>query len=572
MNAAMNPKILAPPKISLARKTRTFPADVGQHFVEHPRKGEFSLADYRKPDFAHTRGPPRARTRKSGHDPDVKPIRRARRSLLSGANPTNHSNRPKSFPRRCGEGGSMEEPIAEGVDIMALLGLPKTRPVSDEQLATEARDIYAVPVVSENKSIDVQSVQKWLKCDRDPSQPNRSKVRTARKPRCFNLLVAVIQLLGRAFATFPKLEIRQAAASDHRRLLAALSPVERLIASKNTPEVPIWSHEASQLVFKIRQLHSESMAAPNSGLADPEVCSVRGLANGHAIAAVADTGADGCFVSAAFAKELGATIITTKSVSIKLASGKMMKSTGSMPLEWIFQGDSQVHNIVCHVVETLAHPLSLGRPFLEATRSLTTHKSRIIRAVHRAGRNFFRLHLLGEGLGEIAGHLDGKPTLALPDTGSEIMAVSTALAKRRGWTIDRRSSRRVQVQFADGSTAFTRGLVSGLEWDFGNGDRPTKCDFHVIDDLPVEVILSSDFIFDLDLFSSRYETLFVQPKHWRKDDDDVLFCNIRLQQSLRQMLYRVFGRKSSSPLTVPGSDCKRYTFQGCSSNYFVPQT
>lgn len=42
----------------------------------------------------------------------------------------------------------MEEPIAEGVDIMALLGLPKTRPVSDEQLATEARDIYAVYVSS----------------------------------------------------------------------------------------------------------------------------------------------------------------------------------------------------------------------------------------------------------------------------------------------------------------------------------------------------------------------------------------------------------------------------------------
>ncbi|KAI6446241.1 hypothetical protein MCOR22_003929 [Pyricularia oryzae] len=308
------------------------------------------------------------------------------------------------------------------------------------------------------------------------------------------------------------------------------------------------SKQAAQLASKLLQPQLKATAAPGFQPLGSGVCSVLGLADGHPIAAVADTGAAGCFISSAYVKELGAVMTSNERKPVKLASGKTVKSIGSVDLKWLFNGESAVHSIVCHVVENLAHPLSLGRAFLEATSTLTTHKNRIIRGARKIANKLFRLYLLGEGLGKIGGYLDGIPTLGLPDTGSDIMAISTALAKRRGWIIDSSPAHRVQVQFADGSTVFTRGLVSGLDWDFGNGEQPVNCDFYVIDDLPVDAVLSSDFVFELDLFSSKYKAFFVQPNPWHQDDDGALFCNIRSLKPLGKILSGFFrGSSSSSP-------------------------
>lgn len=315
------------------------------------------------------------------------------------------------------------------------------------------------------------------------------------------------------------------------------------------------SKQAAQLASKLLQPQLKATAAPGFQSLGSGVCSVLGLADGHPIAAVADTGAAGCFISSAYVKELGAVMTSNESKPVKLASGKTVKSIGSVDLKWLFNGESVVHSIVCHVVENLAHPLSLGRAFLEATSTLTTH-NRIIRGARKITNKLFRLHLLGEGLGKIGGYLDGIPTLGLPDTGSDIMAISTALAKRRGWIIDSSPAHRVQVQFADGSTVFTRGLVSGLDWDFGNGEQPVNCDFYVIDDLPVDAVLSSDFVLELDLFSSKYKAFFVQPNPWHQDDDGALFCNIRSLKPLGKILSEFFRGSSSSSPARPVDDCK----------------
>lgn len=316
------------------------------------------------------------------------------------------------------------------------------------------------------------------------------------------------------------------------------------------------SKQAAQLASKLLQPQLKATAAPGFQSLGSGVCSVLGLADGHPIAAVADTGAAGCFISSAYVKELGAVMTSNERKPVKLASGKTVKSIGSVDLKWLFNGESAVHSIVCHVVENLAHPLSLGMAFLEATSTLTTHKNRIIRGARKIANKLFRLHLLGEGLGKIGGYLDGIPTLGLPDTGSDIMAISTALAKRRGWIIDSSPAHRVQVQFADGSTVFTRGLVSGLDWDFGNGEQPVNCDFYVIDDLPVDAVLSSDFVLELDLFSSKYKTFFVQPNPWHQDDDGALFCNIRSLKPLGKILSEFFRGSSSSSPARPVDDCK----------------
>ncbi len=83
------------------------------------------------------------------------------------------------------------------------------------------------------------------------------------------------------------------------------------------------------------------------------------------------------------------------------------------------------------------------------------------------------------------------------------------------------------VEVADGSTAWTEGLVRGLEWEFRDGDGgKVASDFYVLEGLPVDVIFSGDFVFDHNVFGA--------PDGWSSLRDhhgllDVLqLCNIRL--------------------------------------------
>ncbi|KAI6367216.1 hypothetical protein MCOR25_004954 [Pyricularia grisea] len=99
------------------------------------------------------------------------------------------------------------------------------------------------------------------------------------------------------------------------------------------------------------------------------------------------------------------------------------------------------------------------------------------------------------------------------------MAASLRLARRQSWEINSSPVSRAQVQFADGSAVFARGLVSGLDWGFGNNDTPVNCYFYVINNLPLDLILSCDFVLDLDLFFSKYKTFFEPPKPSHDDED-----------------------------------------------------
>ncbi|TLD06256.1 uncharacterized protein PgNI_08499, partial [Pyricularia grisea] len=251
---------------------------------------------------------------------------------------------------------------------------------------------------------------------------------------------------------------------------------------------------------------------------------------------------------------LCAWVETTHNKLIKLASGKVVRSIGTVFLECLFKGDIVGRFVFCHVVKNLLHSLSFGRLLLEGTSTLTTSKSRIIRAASKVTKRLFRLHLLGEGLGKIRGYLDGMATFGLPNKRSDIMAASLRLARRQSWEINSSPVSRAQVQFADGSAVFARGLVSGLDWGFGNNDTPVNCYFYVINNLPLDLILSCDFVLDLDLFFSKYKTFFEPPKPSHDDEDGALFCNIRLHKSFRGTVFNYPGRKPSSSATAPIND------------------
>ncbi|KAI0467135.1 hypothetical protein F4859DRAFT_277292 [Xylaria cf. heliscus] len=281
---------------------------------------------------------------------------------------------------------------------------------------------------------------------------------------------------------------------------------------------------------------------------------VEGKINGCSIDALADTGANVNAMSKDEADRLGLVSEPgTAGKTIRLPSGKICLSLGTASFCFGFDGEVAVHHLRCNIVEKLEYSMILCYDFLRKTETLTRFFKERIKEVARSGLRRFSLCLLddyakhNEVRARMDGFINGVPTRAVPDTGSGIMAVSASYARRLGLTID--TTRRTKVTFADGSSATTSGIVKAA-WTFLPPDPQTELrvclddggqvastdgrkrsvgadneeegsqdedrwdyeweyEWHVIEDLPVDVILSLDFIKYHDVFS-RHQHAFVQ--------------------------------------------------------------
>jgi hypothetical protein len=116
------------------------------------------------------------------------------------------------------------------------------------------------------------------------------------------------------------------------------------------------------------------------------------------------------------------------------------------------------------------------------------------------------LRLLGEEKQRLLGSLDGHLTAVLLDIGSDVMLISSTYAWQIGLTIDRDFGNWLKVEFANRTTAGTSGIVRDVSWNVGW--KTVRCDFHVLDDLCVDVILSKNYLFDLNVFLEYRDYLF----------------------------------------------------------------
>ncbi|KEZ43310.1 hypothetical protein SAPIO_CDS4754 [Scedosporium apiospermum] len=98
----------------------------------------------------------------------------------------------------------------------------------------------------------------------------------------------------------------------------------------------------------------------------------------------------------------------------------------------------------------------------------------------------------------------------------------SAYARKIGLAIDRDFENWLEVEFADGTTAWTSGVVRDASWEVGG--KTVRCDFHVLEELSVDAIVSNNYLFDLNIFS-EYGGCFFDI-----DSEEDLFelCNIRL--------------------------------------------
>ncbi|KAJ5524058.1 hypothetical protein N7494_010708 [Penicillium frequentans] len=73
----------------------------------------------------------------------------------------------------------------------------------------------------------------------------------------------------------------------------------------------------------------------------------------------------------------------------------------------------------------------------------------------------------------------------------------------------------------DGSTAWTSGVVQDVPWSVGRNE--IRCDFHVLDILCADVILSNNYLFDVNTFS-EFTDHFIDTSV----EKCLHLCNIRL--------------------------------------------
>lgn len=245
---------------------------------------------------------------------------------------------------------------------------------------------------------------------------------------------------------------------------------------------------------------------------------VEGSVNGTQVEALPDSGAGSCFISKSLVEQLHLQPVPGTERMVHLANKRIIHSPGMVQVPWTFAEEKRKHILKCWILQESTHDLVLGNSFLKATQTLTRNVQRIKSKVAAVPRRL-QLQLLGNKNQRLWGYLNNNYTAAFPDTGSDAMLVSTEYAEKHG--LDINTNIKTQVELGDGSTAWTSGIVRDMSWKVGG--MAVQCDFHVLDNLCADVVLSNNYLFEFNVFSEYTEYL----------DDGTgeghsQLCNIRL--------------------------------------------
>lgn len=265
---------------------------------------------------------------------------------------------------------------------------------------------------------------------------------------------------------------------------------------------------------------------------------IPGTINGVRVNALPDWGSAVDAVSEGFARRHGLRIKASDTQSIRLIGGHRAESVGRIVGHFKFQGEKHVYRREFHVLRKSVYDLVLGRNFLDRTETFTEHRHRVVKRIRSCVQKGKRLFLLDESPKErLRCTVNGAEASAFPDTGSELMLVSGDFVRRNKLEVRCGRKYRRRVELINGSVICTDGMVLDAELQFAipptlsqeqdydqflgftaglssltsNGGPMAKttfiCDLHVIEDLPYDIILSNDFIFQNQVFS-RFKSLF----------------------------------------------------------------
>lgn len=235
-------------------------------------------------------------------------------------------------------------------------------------------------------------------------------------------------------------------------------------------------------------------------------------------------------------------IKTTDAKIIRLPGGCVAESVGRVVGIFKLKGEEQGYLREFEVLHNCIHNVVLGRSFLDLTNTFTSFCHRIVESVRPCLQRGRRLFLLGDSTHQSLNcKANGIDASAFPDTGSELMLISGEFARRNSFKVHRGRKFRKQVELINGSIILTDGMVldaklqfdalltqsQPLQYDryldFALGlsslispkTEPARngtfiCDLHVIEDLPCDIILSNEFVFQHQLF--KHQSLFHSAK------------------------------------------------------------
>ena len=267
---------------------------------------------------------------------------------------------------------------------------------------------------------------------------------------------------------------------------------------------------------------------------------VQGALNGLPVKALPDTGCPVDGISHEFATRAGLAMQPSRMTSIRILGNHQVRILGVVLADFQFRNEETRHRRSFYVIQNAMCDLLLGRDFLQATRTLSSFSHRIVRGIRPCIRSGPNLFLLDESPRDrLQTRINGCDASAFPDTGSDVMAVSAAFARRNGFKIHRHEKYRTEIRLIDRTTVRTEGMVFGAELRFDlrpgaskeftydsyrwfvnsfdslmekKGHRKATaesifiCDLHVVEGLPCDIILSNEFIFTHQVFS-RFKLL-----------------------------------------------------------------
>jgi hypothetical protein len=219
--------------------------------------------------------------------------------------------------------------------------------------------------------------------------------------------------------------------------------------------------------------------------------------NGHEISAVPDVGAAANFIALRYVLSHDLAINSAALKLVQTAVGSAVDILGTVSLPFSFKDETKVHHLTFNVMREAVHDVVIGSPFLNLTKTYTQFKHRLqqmLRKVHLPRLRFLGSHQY------VRGWVNGAYVDAVPDTGADVPVMSLAFAEQHGFIVDTNAKHRILLQFADGSTATTLGMVRDMNWSFGSSEVQHHIDVYVLEELQTDLILDNTFLHDTNAF------------------------------------------------------------------------
>ncbi|KAG4255758.1 hypothetical protein FPRO03_04706 [Fusarium proliferatum] len=269
----------------------------------------------------------------------------------------------------------------------------------------------------------------------------------------------------------------------------------------------------------------------------------------YQVEALPDTGAKRNFIAQQLVDKLGLVPKARTEEDFRLPTGATIESCGRVDVPFRFLGESELHLLDCCILPKCTQDLILCQTFLKATGTLTKFTRRITKSLRKSAPRF-KFNLIEDDTCCLQGSFDGTPSNALADTGCDAMLISADFARRQSLEIDKGFEHRHIVEYADGSLDNTTGIVRDSTWQFRSSWDKIPCDFYVLDDLKADIVLSSHFIFEHEIFS-QFEGDIVDMSLIPERDFGDLY-NIRLISHYSSAL-RSLESSSIADMNSPGS-------------------